>query len=381
MICPIYDEVGPLYDDQSDRADNAERENEAELIGILGQNSQANLIVLGFAITGFIFCKLALKVLKCPSFKNSPRASRYQQSIYDTFYYSYFLRLFVESYFDIMLSNFLRLSQTFIFDTWFESMTSCIALAFIICTGLLPFSAGWFLLSRLDELNSDEFQQKWGSLASDLRDGSKMAAVFMPVFMLRRLFFSAIIVFWNGRQAFQIHGILVLCLLWLCFLVHVRPFASPTINNLEIFNELLILINTFCLINFSDFVVEPNKDPGQDTWVFAEETNTLMGWYNVAGLGLIIVFNLSMMVCASVRDWKLRLKKIKAQKDYAAKLYAEENSPEKLMLRFEISNVGRALEMEKDPRTVAKLKRFQAALIFDLESQSKKKATSNLVEA
>ena len=152
-------------------------------------------------------------------------------------------------------------------------------------------------------------------------------------------------------------------------------------NNLEIFNELLIFINTFCLINFSDFVVEPNKDPDQDTWVFADETNTLMGWYNVAALGLVIVFNLFLMVYGAVKDWKLKLKRIKVHKDYKAKLYAEENSPEKVWLRNEISTISRSITMQEDPSKVLRLKKLQAALILELEILSEKKATSNMVEA
>jgi len=93
---------------------------------------------------------------------------------------------------------------------------------------------------------------------------------------------------------------------------------------MEIYNELLILINTFCLINFTDFVLEPHKDPTQDTMVFAVEMNNIMGWYNLAALGSIVVLNMLSMVCHSLFDCKQNCKRRAAIKAYERKKWLAE---------------------------------------------------------
>jgi hypothetical protein len=46
------------------------------------------------------------------------------------------------------------------------------------------------------------------------------------------------------------------CILLLSFIVYVRPFEQPLLNNMEIFNECSILVAAYHLFAFTDFVVE-----------------------------------------------------------------------------------------------------------------------------
>lgn len=139
------------------------------------------------------------------------------------------------------------------------------------------------------------------------------------------------IVMFANKQAFQVHMMLLSCLAQCCYLTHVHPFNEPATNRMEIFTELLILINTFCLINFTDFVLEPHKDPTQDTMVFAVETNNLMGWYNLGALGSIVVINMLSIIYHSIFDCKQKCKRRAAIKAHERKKWLAEFGSDAIM--------------------------------------------------
>jgi hypothetical protein len=43
----------------------------------------------------------------------------------------------------------------------------------------------------------------------------------------------------------------------IAFIVYVRPFEQPLLNNMEIFNECSIIVASYHLFAFTDFVEDP----------------------------------------------------------------------------------------------------------------------------
>ena len=81
------------------------------------------------------------------------------------------------------------------------------------------------------------------------------------MFLLRRLVMSFIIVVLKVHTSFQIHLTIIMCLIILCYTISIQPFDTKLANVMEIFNEILVFLNTFFLLIYSDLVVEPHLDP------------------------------------------------------------------------------------------------------------------------
>ena len=57
----------------------------------------------------------------------------------------------------------------------------------------------------------------------------------------------------------------------LAYFLRVFPFDIPKLNRMEAINETLISWATFCLIAYSDFVVEPHMNASMDMAVTVTE--------------------------------------------------------------------------------------------------------------
>ena len=71
------------------------------------------------------------------------------------------------------------------------------------------------------------------------------------VFLIRRIIFGAILVF-VSNSFFQIYSLFFVCLGQIGYLIIVRPFDDSTINRLEIFNEVIILVCCYHLLFYTD---------------------------------------------------------------------------------------------------------------------------------
>ena len=93
-----------------------------------------------------------------------------------------------------------------------------------------------------------------------------------------------------------------------------RPFNLPVQNNLEIVNETLILLNSYFMLLYSDFVVDLN-------------TRYITGWSNVGVIIALVCSNLVLMTYIQGRAayFKIKLalfkrKQAKLKKQKAAQL-------------------------------------------------------------
>ena len=67
------------------------------------------------------------------------------------------------------------------------------------------------------------------------------------------------------------------------YIGQVKPFVSGFQNNLELSNETLVLVNTYFMIIYSDFVPDPY-------------IRSQMGLVNICILGLMILVNLCLII-------------------------------------------------------------------------------------
>jgi len=67
------------------------------------------------------------------------------------------------------------------------------------------------------------------------------------------------------------------------FTGYCRPFIIPIQNDLELINETLILLNSYFMMIFSDFVLDLHA-------------RYVMGWANLTIIGLLILVNLILIM-------------------------------------------------------------------------------------
>ena len=80
-------------------------------------------------------------------------------------------------------------------------------------------------------------------------------ALFSPVlFMLRRIAYAGICVFWFDRSYFQIQFLIFKQSLFMLYTGYFEPNYIPSENTLELVNETLTLVCSYSLIMFSPLV-------------------------------------------------------------------------------------------------------------------------------
>ena len=138
-------------------------------------------------------------------------------------------------------------------------------------------------------------------LGLDTRYRDKLLQPFF--FMLRRLFYAAILVSLVNRSYFQIMFMVFKTKMILIFYGYFRPSVLPFNNNLDTLNESMTLISTYSLFVFSAFVPEA-------------KTRYLCGWYLIGLVGIMISLNLIIIIGLSFKTSlrRLKLKCIKRKK-------------------------------------------------------------------
>lgn len=136
-----------------------------------------------------------------------------------------------------------------------DIIASILAIVGIIVYLLFPFTVLMFIKRNINELNSKK--RHYGSLYADLRTHKLSTALYMVLFMLRRLLFAVSAVFLTRWPLVQVNLLFLQSLTVVLYLLHFRPFEDPIMNKLEIFNELCILLVTYPSLLFTGFVSEP----------------------------------------------------------------------------------------------------------------------------
>ncbi len=81
--------------------------------------------------------------------------------------------------------------------------------------------------------------------------------MYNVIYMIRRLLIAIIAVFAKPIPFVQVIVIALHSLGVLLYISFVKPFEMPLLNYLEVFNEFCILIATYHLFIFTDFVPDP----------------------------------------------------------------------------------------------------------------------------
>ena len=114
-----------------------------------------------------------------------------------------------------------------------------------------------FLFVKFPNLKQNELQLKFGSIYQGIDLTRRSPLLYNVLFVLRRLIFAIACVIFKGNPFFQIQVLIYQCTLLIIYLFFVQPFERKIFNKLEIFNEITIVIVTYHLFVFTDFMDDP----------------------------------------------------------------------------------------------------------------------------
>jgi hypothetical protein len=166
------------------------------------------------------------------------------------------VKLFVESYFDLVMCSGLAMHAFYVDDGkgrysfplfWKakdDIWCSIISIGFTFLIIYYPVKSYLFVLENFDKLHLKKFRTKHEALFEESRVETKLQALYMVIFMLRRFFSVCVLMvldFWPYAQCTMLMTISTLNLL---YLFGQKPLKSKFENYINIFNELSIVL--FC---------------------------------------------------------------------------------------------------------------------------------------
>lgn len=149
---------------------------------------------------------------------------------------------------------------------------------------ITPFLTRHFLNRRFEngEIQTPEFYVKYSPWLLHVDFDRKPALLSTVIFMLRRIGLAIIIVFFSSMNWLQRQLIIALCTATLAYTLAVRPFREGFHNALEVCNEMLILLNSYFMILYSNFIVD-------------DHTRYVTGWANIVVMTALVLVNVLVM--------------------------------------------------------------------------------------
>ena len=211
----------------------------------------------------------------------------------------------MELFFDITFLSILNL-HTVDWGTDFQSvMTSnIVSLVFItlFCAVQVYFITAYFIMPK--ENRVEAFANKFDPLLDGTtfeRKSSNVISkghlILVPVFFFtKRLLFVSILIFANSYLWVQVSLLNAMAIATIIFTLWFMPLDSKGANYIEVLNEVTLLLLTYHLWCFTDFVGEP-------------ETRNYLGFAFIATTQSNILVHLILMIIETVHHLKLRCKR------------------------------------------------------------------------
>ena len=142
-------------------------------------------------------------------------------------------------------------------------------------------------------MDPTSFASRFSTLFNKLNQKDAAAKLF-PLFFLARRFCYALAIEFKQIPVLQIFILVLLANLMLIYVGMIRPFETPLLNNLELFNEIIVILCTYSMLISTDFTV-------------SFELKQKGGWLIVFIIAANIFVNLLVMIIFSVKLLKTKI--------------------------------------------------------------------------
>ncbi len=105
--------------------------------------------------------------------------------------------------------------------------------------------------TRIQNLDIREDNSKVSALYEFLKTNDKWSLMFQLIFVLRRVFIALILVYLKVSKMAQVFGLMITGLVYTGYILKVRPFEEKSLNNMEVFNEAIIMLCLYHMLIFT----------------------------------------------------------------------------------------------------------------------------------
>lgn len=103
----------------------------------------------------------------------------------------------------------------------------------------------------MQNLDIREDNSKVSALYEFLKTNDKWSLMFQLIFVLRRVFIALILVYLKVSKMAQVFGLMITGLVYTGYILKVRPFEEKSLNNMEVFNEAIIMLCLYHMLIFT----------------------------------------------------------------------------------------------------------------------------------
>lgn len=264
--------------------------------------NNASSIFWLYALNVLLFLFLYLPILATN--KKTGRCASLRTKLEGYFFWNGILRFYIETFFDLVLAAALNVytadwdsgNSSEKFSNYMSAIVLILsAVIFLIC--LIYFSYNF------DAFKYDDFKM------STVLDGTRhntterreYAFSWVTYFIFRRLAFVYSVIFWVDFLWAQIALQIMVSVYAVIYLFYFWPLETPFANLMEVFNECTIVMLSYCLMCFTQ-------------WVPEVETRHRIGWVFVGVALTNILVHLTFLTYGSGHHICLFCKKKHAQK-------------------------------------------------------------------
>lgn len=179
--------------------------------------------------------------------------SRLYTKIEKFFLWNFVIRLVLEAALEISFCAYLNLRYGHISSHYFGEVFNYVST--LILGSALVFLCGWivvFYLQRFDQLEDEDFIEKYGDVYEGLKPKQKSSLAFPVYFIIRRMAFMVITFLLIDFVLIQLFALLFLTMAATCYILHFLPFEEPLMNKLEVMNESFTIFLIYTLFCFTD---------------------------------------------------------------------------------------------------------------------------------
>ena len=218
-----------------------------------------------------------------------------------------------------MLTSNLKLNFTtwafllsnFSFSSFSQGMQTLAFISMMIGIYLWPIWVMYFMLKNQARTFVESFQAKWDTLFQGIRTESKSALIYNSIFSIRRAWIVLLNIFFTpgfplsnfeeNQFLLKIMGFIFVQTCYLFYILHTKPHTRNIFNNLEIFNEGMIIIMCYIMIIYTGI----------------SSIQSIMNlkspiYSSISVTGLILLVNFGVMLQISVQKAKQKIKALRA---------------------------------------------------------------------
>ncbi len=105
-------------------------------------------------------------------------------------------------------------------------------------------------------LNDKDYKENYGTLTVGLNTNTAIGSYWNVITLVRWLWTTIVLIFLRDHSEFQIIFLLITSIVFQCLIILGQPMPSPIENKVSVFNEVMVSLYLYTLMDLTDFFGE-----------------------------------------------------------------------------------------------------------------------------